>query len=458
MSLRLQTALLIALFLGSLSTLGFNLVKTRVAPEHERRTREQLRAASRRMAQRAETIERPERYANGDFSRLNRDLTSITAEVLADFPGVEGGFYLGDGADRFGGYAYPTHQPPRKDRRRTDPPPLESPYLRLQAKESLTIEPGEVRWYVRDVESSRVMMLTEPVGRRRPAAWSTWLMVRLIDHKQLGNQVRRYQTSTVLSIGGLGLALLLLVNLGRSLRRQRLEQARLRDELRKSEHLAALGKLLAGVAHDVRNPLAAIRSTVQLWQRLPDTARTPVSLDAVIQAVDRLNHTVTQLLHFSRADQLDRQPVQVNQLLEETLELLAAHAADQRVALERDLADKLPTLLGSANALLQVFLNLAQNALQAMPDGGMLSIQSRLDQRLGQVEVRVGDTGPGIQTADQAHLFEPFFTTRAGGTGLGLALCREIIAQHGGRIEHLPGDGPGATFRVILPTQTHASP
>src|SRR5207249_11418064 len=122
-----------------------------------------------------------------------------------------------------------------------------------------------------DVPPSRVIVLTEPVGRQRPARLATWVMYRLTGPEQLEGQVHGYQVSTGLALGGIALALLLTGNLGRTLRRQRLEQERLRDELRRAEHLAALGRLLAGVAPEVRNLLAGIRSTVQLLPCLPDS-------------------------------------------------------------------------------------------------------------------------------------------------------------------------------------------
>ncbi len=295
------------------------------------------------------------------------------------------------------------------------------------------------------------MFLTEPVGAGRPAPLVAWVMVRLSGPEQLEAKASRYAASTGLALGSVVAALLLTWNLGRTLKRQRQEQERLRDELRRSEHLAALGRLLAGVAHEVRNPLAGIRSTVQLWQRLSDRARTPESMDAVVGAVDRLDGLVARLLHFSRADAAEREPVDLNRLAAESLALIEAQAASQNVTLERDLAPGLPPVAGAANALRQVALNLLTNALQAMPKGGRLHCSTRLRPSGGAVEVRVADTGHGIAEADRPRLFEPFFTTRPEGTGLGLALCREIVLGHGGKIE-LESSGPeGSVFLVVLP-------
>jgi signal transduction histidine kinase len=273
-------------------------------------------------------------------------------------------------------------------------------------------------------------------------------MYRLVDPRLLDRQVRQYRASSVLALGGLLLALLLLAGLARNLKRQQQEQARLQHELRRSERLASLGKLLAGVAHEVRNPLAAIRSTVQLWQRLPEQSRTPESIDAVVRAVDRLNETVSQLLYFSRADATQCEPVDVNRLLRETLELFAAQAAQQHVALHTDLSDDVGSILASPGALAQVFANLTTNALQSMPTGGELWVTTRQSDRHAVIEF--ADNGPGISAEVRAHLFEPFFTTRPAGTGLGLALCREIVVQHEGTIECLESER-GARFRIELP-------
>jgi two-component system, NtrC family, sensor histidine kinase HydH len=357
---------------------------------------------------------------------------------------------LGGDQNRFAGVAYPTGPAgPQGAPQRNEPPPLEMPYIRVQALQCL--HEGKVVTNLRTVERSQVVILTEPVHSEGDNPVATWVMFRLAGPEQLETQVRRYQISTGLALGGIALALFLTVNLGRSLTRQRLEQEQLREELRHSEHLAALGKLLAGVAHEVRNPLAGIRSTVQLWKRLPDSARTDDSLDAVVHAVDRLNDIVSKLLYFSRSDNAVRKTVSFNPVIMETVKLLEAQAADQHVRFEAVIDPDLPMILGSASALRQVILNLLTNALQAMPGGGQIRCVTQVNADGQSVEVVIADTGTGISPEDRKHLFEPFYTTRPEGTGLGLALCREIVVQHGGRIEWAPTAGPGATFRLSFP-------
>jgi two-component system, NtrC family, sensor histidine kinase HydH len=451
--LAMQFALVASLFLGSLGALVYNVFTVRTTPELERATSERLHQAASGMTRAAEAIDR-RGVRRGDaksWESASVDLGKISDRVLNEFAGIEGGFYLNGKYDRFSGYAYPTAQPRRHHGPgKSEPPPLEEPYIRIQARKALTLPAGQESITVHDVGPSRVMILTRPLGERRPAVAAIWLMYRLVDPRLLDRQVRRYQASTGIALCGLLLALLLMGRLGLNLKRQAVEQTRLRDALRRSERLAALGTLLAGVAHEIRNPLAAIRSTVQLWQRLPDRSRTPESLDAVIRSVDRLNHTVSQLLHFSRADGTIREQVDLHALLRETLELFAAQAGAQHVELDASLSGEC-RIYGSADALRQVFVNLTTNALQAMPRGGRLRVTTRWNDSGDTAVIEFVDSGEGIAAEVAPHLFEPFFTTRPEGTGLGLALCREIVAQHDGTIECVGPTDVGSRFQIHLP-------
>lgn len=446
-AIRVQVTLVVLLFLASLGALLFDTVSSFALSGREAGVRNRLREAGRRMA----TLSEPVIGPLNDGANVDQNLRQATKDALADLTGVEGGFYLA-GEDRFVAYAFPTGGDALKRPSGSDPPPLESPYIRAQAGQSVGLPPGEVIVSARNVGPSRVAFLTAPVGTRRPALLVVWVMVRLSGPEQLEARAEWYATSTDFALASVIAALLLSWNLGRTLQRQRLDEERLRDELRRAEHLAALGRLLAGVAHEVRNPLAGIRSTVQLWQRLPDQARTPESMTAVVGAVDRLDDLVARLLQFSRADASERLPVDFNQLAAESLALIEAQAAAGGVTLERNFAPGLPMVPGAANALRQVILNLLINAIQAMPQGGRLDCTTRSTG--GTVEFRVSDSGCGVADNDRPRLFEPFFTTRPEGTGLGLALCHEIVLSHGGRIE-LEETGPsGSVFLVVLPAMS----
>jgi two-component system sensor histidine kinase HydH len=468
-SLRWQLILVVVLFAASLVVLLSSGLGVIQLSAREQQARRQLTDASRRMAEEAapllDDLPAPPR---------GRQLTDIANRALEELDGVEGGFYLAGDPDKFLGHAFPTSpdrppQPPPspKPKKHTknhpvprsplspDPPPREKRPIHDQCVNSLNLEEGASPLVqILDIGPSRVMIVTEPVGRQRPACMATWVMTRLIDPERTAAQLTRFQTAVGLALAGMGMALVLMANLGRNLRRERHERERLREELRRAEHLAVLGKLLAGVAHEVRNPLAAIRSTAQLYQRLPQSSREPSMLDPILQSVDRLNALVSRLLFFVRSGHEQRRPVDVNAIVQETLALIRAQADSQKVIVQTELAPDLPPLLGSAPALQQVVLNLAANALQAMPNGGTLLCCTRLLLGPPRIELCIADTGPGIAVEELPHLFEPFYTTRPEGTGLGLALCREIVQQHGGNIGLDHQQGWGAVFRVTLPIET----
>jgi two-component system sensor histidine kinase HydH len=204
------------------------------------------------------------------------------------------------------------------------------------------------------------------------------------------------------------------------------------------------------VAHEVRNPLAGIRSTVQLWQR--GIGRDAETVEDLLSEVDRLDGIVGRLLHFSRADIVERNPGDPNTLASEAARLASVSAEDHGVAIQLELAPNLPFVMMAAPALIQVLRNLTTNAIQAMPDGGVLGISTRSDPTNRMVEIEVSDTGLGLSPEAASHLFEPFFTTKPSGTGLGLAIAREIALAHHGELKAGPRpDGPGASFRLSLP-------
>jgi two-component system sensor histidine kinase HydH len=414
----------------------------------------------------------------------NRRLAGIVGRVLANYAEAEGGFYLA-GSDQFAGVVIPVLEPDpsaekgkkvkgddkkgdkktakreiatTKTTGRRDPPPMETDQIRQQVRAALNLETGSPPIVeIRDIGPSRVAFATTAVGTERPAKVAVWVMVRLTGPEQQKARLGRLQLATGLSLVGILLALGLAAGLVRSLQKESRRQQKLRDELRKAEYMAALGRLLAGVAHEVRNPLTAIRSTVQLWERLPDHARTPESFAAVVTTVDRLNLLVDRLLLFARAGHETRRPVDLNAVAGETLELIHARAQAQGVKIESDLVPDIPRVVGSVQALGQVLLNLATNALQAMPAGGRLLCSTRIlpDSRL---ELVMADTGPGVPENARDRIFEPFFTTRPDGTGLGLALCREVARQHGGDVTLVLNTGCGASFRLILPVAPGDTP
>lgn len=232
----------------------------------------------------------------------------------------------------------------------------------------------------------------------------------------------------------------------------------LQEQIRRSERLAALGVLAAGVAHEVRNPLVGVRAAAQLLETEP-TFPAPLReyTGVIIRQVDRLNRIVGDLLALAEQRPLAPQPCNIHPLLEEALRLGAAAHPDGRSQIVRQYDPEVPPVAGDPDRLFQVFLNLVRNGLEAMPAGGELTVRTRFERAAPQCGgrsaglVEIADRGPGIPPADQARLFTPFFTTKDGGTGLGLAIALRIVEEHRGALEVASRPGEGATFRVFLP-------
>jgi len=233
------------------------------------------------------------------------------------------------------------------------------------------------------------------------------------------------------------------------------EWHRVQGQIMQSEKLAAIGQLAAGIMHEINNPLATIGACVAAIEgRLPPgpvSAQAREYLETIDREVERCSRIVDGLLDFSRPKATMKRPVSLNSLVDETLFLLKHHRRFKHLEVVRALAADLPDAMGSAEQLTQVLLALMLNALDAMEEGGQLTVRTAA--RGGEVVVEVHDTGIGIPAPEQTKIFEPFYTTKppGRGTGLGLSICYGIVSDHKGRIEVESAPGRGATFRVSLP-------
>ncbi|XXF80976.1 ATP-binding protein [Myxococcaceae bacterium GXIMD 01537] len=238
-----------------------------------------------------------------------------------------------------------------------------------------------------------------------------------------------------------------------------LENSKLYEKIRERDRLAALGEMAAGLAHEIRNPLGAIKGAAQCL----DPTRLPGEdgefLEVIVEEVNRLNGVVTTFLDYARPLKQSFGPTDLNEVVTRTVRLIQ-NDIPATITLEVELHEALPRVDGDAEQLKQVLINLVQNGVQAHGErAGRIVVRTvRLD-RFGEfrsggtesVEVQVEDDGPGIPADQQQHIFVPFYTTKQKGTGLGLAICQRLVKNHGGGISVQSKVGEGTTFRIRLP-------
>jgi two-component system NtrC family sensor kinase len=225
-----------------------------------------------------------------------------------------------------------------------------------------------------------------------------------------------------------------------------------RQQIGQSEKLASIGRLAAGVAHEVNNPLTGVLTFAHLLRdKHAADEQDRSDLDLVIRETTRVRDIVRGLLDFARESPSRRQPLDINVAVRQMLTLLRSQKEFKGVRIVEELTEPLPKVNGDQNQLQQVLLNLALNACEAMPNGGILAIRTKA--RDSEVIVEVADTGSGIPKEHLDMIFDPFFTTKpvGKGTGLGLSVSYGIMQQHGGTIEVASEEGKGSTFTIVLP-------
>jgi two-component system, NtrC family, sensor histidine kinase HydH len=224
----------------------------------------------------------------------------------------------------------------------------------------------------------------------------------------------------------------------------------LEKELQRSERLAALGKMAAGVAHELRNPLSSIKGlAVLLKSQLVASGSTVETADILVKEVERLNRSIGELLDYAKPGQLEREPTAIDEIIKKTVSLVQVDAESYKISIVQGLAADLPLVHVDQDKLNQVLLNLLLNAIQAMPNGGVLTVKTEHDG--GMVVISVRDSGVGIPPENLQRVFDPYFTTKSNGTGLGLALSAKIVEEHGGTIKIFSTPHEYTEIKVMLP-------
>jgi len=236
--------------------------------------------------------------------------------------------------------------------------------------------------------------------------------------------------------------------------RERMEDANRR--LVQHEKLASIGRMAATIAHEIRNPLTSVKLNIQKVAEEESFAETiKAHLGLSLEGIDQIERFIKELLNFTRVQELSLERWPVAQIVEESLKMIHEALDQKRIVVERACDPGLPSILADADKLRQVFLNVLRNAHEALGSGGKISITcDTVDEgRRRMVRVRIADNGPGIAEKDRPNIFEPFYTTKPSGFGLGLANARKIVEQHNGTIAVGKKRGRGSAFVILIPAE-----
>ncbi len=401
---------------------------------------------------------------------LDQALKPLSYDVLRSYPDVEGGYYF---QDRAVGHTFPTYTEPGSE--------LKQPENERSAVESALAESrGSGRLATREFDDGRdLVVVTALASSSRPlAAWGLKRYINFHDPRQLRHELllTGLLLVTLISIGAV---LTLSVRLQRGFRQiqvglghlrtdvsYRLSdqdhelrpiaqaindmaegRARLEADLRREDRLRVMGRLVAGIAHEIRNPLNSIRLTIQLLERrLRDQPAAQETVPLVVAEVDRLDKLLSGLLVFRNDSAEDLRMQAVRPVLERTLALVRPQLLERGITTELHAPQELQAFV-EVDQLQQAVMNLVINAVDAAGPGGHVALN--LSELLGHVQIDIQDSGPGVSPEQRDHLFEAFYTTKPSGTGLGLAITRNLLERMGATVQYLASTS-GAHFRIVL--------
>ncbi len=338
-------------------------------------------------------------------------------------------------------------------------------FQRALGEETVSVVQGDGYpfWGSRKDDPKQLLVTYLPMWEERTLSWKRGKILGVFEITQDVTAdyktIHRFQWIVVsgflLFVGVLFLTISLIARRAESIIKARAaEKERLEEQLHQSERLAALGEMIAGVSHEIRNPLGIIRSTAELLYGRIDNEKHRRLSSIIVEEASRLNHILTEFLDFARPKTPKTAPCRIEDIIERNLAAMEGQLQQSSIQVERFYEAGDYVMEADADLLYRAFVNLLANAVQAMPQGGILRVRTVFREYNGkppQIELRIRDSGPGIPEDLQKKIFNPFFTTREKGTGLGLAIVSSIIDSHGGEIEVRSREGRGASLIIRLP-------
>ena len=488
---------LIVILVGAALYLNWSTEQSRseVVETHKQMTRRGLQQLKLALAPTLDSLVQSGFFSKRELTRseekhVDTVLARIAGQVLKAFRGMEGGCYVAQ-FDQFMGYSFPTSPEPKPA---YGPPPRSYHIIRSQVLLSIAQKSPIVELHTFD--PATFPLVTEPLVVRGQVLGGVWARIhieRLMPTVSLvsvllgtafilllglvGALVAVWRFRTLVEKLRLGLQTLhndsafrfadtsgVFGYIERSINEmvdaRTLEQhrrAELEAEVHQQDKLASLGKLVARVAHEVKTPLAIVKTRIQMWERKfrkvgnADGVVSRDSMNLVLQEIDRLSDLVKRLLVFSKPTVNKRTVADVNALLRNVVGLVQAEIEERNISLKTTFDTPLPKLSLDMRAMEQVLLNIVANALEAMPEGGALEMTTGYFKDSNEVAVLIQDSGDGIPDEIRTKIFDPFFTTKEQGTGLGLSIAYEIVHAHRGKITFSEGNTERTTCTITLP-------
>jgi len=493
----LVAVLSLAVLLAIVATLRYT--KSAVLNSEKKRLAETARSLAQEYEDRADAARRNKQGALFDDpnSGSSRELLALISRlVLQNSEGIGGGFYLLSENTLVGSF-YPAGSAATDSAETSDIPQTEHEAVLETARSAGTTRQSSER--VMGGPTGLFLISATPIREGYSIVGSAWTVKRISDLPG-ANRFRAYLITAGLAAAALASVLLTLLviqnlqggvrkienglqtlennlssridttnepaeiqhivqainRLGVTLKEKLDHEKQIESQLRHAERLASLGRLVAGVAHEVRNPLATIRLRVQMCRRDTPNANVKESCHIALEEIERLNGIVNRLLSFARPIQLQLEAVDLKCLVQERIRSFEELALQRQVQLMTNLPARNFLALVDKDRIAQVFDNIIQNALEAMSEhGGTLSVtvtsQTKKAEKQPGVSVEFQDTGKGMDSAVVSHVFDPFFTTKSSGTGLGLSISHELVRAHGGDIKIESTQGRGTNVMITIP-------